>query len=239
MSWKCICESINEDENLKCPKCGKEKPSYLGIKLGLKEKEKLTNDLKAKWLLMIASSHLNSSIENLNDMLELLLKKEQEGKSEKLENLIYCKRNTAREYCDKCISIAEMSEKMDDKVILEVDETEYDHKKIKSESYRILGQINFNTDNFTKAIEYCEKSHNLAPNQDALYLIARSIPKLPIEGVGGVFASPSKRESAEKIKRNQEIELLMNVIRFDPYSELGIECGNRLIESYGLKDFNI
>jgi len=239
MSWKCVCkEQNNPDDSKACKNCGRRRPKYLGVKLDLAASEKMTNEQKSVWYLMIAHDHLLESDEYLNLDKEFSGKLGDQNYSQPaVESKMTEFKNKAENNCKKCLNILEKSVALSPEAQFE-DAKGYIQSipSIKSDCYFNLGSIYFRRRDFEKAIEYYQKSYDSDPNQVSIYNIAMATINLPVEG-GGLFGG-KKKEAAKETKREQEIDLLKKTIKFAPFSELGIKSARMLMEDYSLTDID-
>lgn len=109
MSWKCACkEENNSNETRTCKNCGRSRPKYLGIKLDLSPTDKMTEEQKGVWYLMIAYHHLSESNEYLKLEKDLSEKsKDPDYNKTLIEEKIRGIRQKAEDNCSKCLNLVE------------------------------------------------------------------------------------------------------------------------------------
>lgn len=231
MSWNCSCKQTNDDELNFCQNCGRTKPKYLGVKIDFGTKELSTEQLSV-WYLLIANNYLLTAKEYQKLITELI---ESKGYPPYKEDYVTIKfgniKNNIISNCNHCLKFIEESLKHNEKPqFKDEDDAVQDVNSIKSLCYYELGDIEFTSTNYSKALNYFQNSFKSDPNQISIFQIALSTIKLPLEG-GGLF-SGKKTEEARINKHNQEIELLKKTIQFGPNSLLGIKSASILYEDY-------
>ncbi len=240
MSWKCVCkEENNNDKNNICRNCGRKKPEYLGIKLDINSTEKMNDEQKSIWYLMLAYDHLKDSNNNLSYYKELNDKVgNQDYDQYKLEQRIKRYNIIVEHDCQKCLSMLEISSMLNKNAQF-VDNKEfiYNISSIKSDCYFNLGSLNFKKELYSEAIKYYQKSYDADPNQVSIYNIAMATNNMKVES-GGIFGG-KKKEIEEKLKSEQVVELLKKTISFAPFSPIGRKSGIMLINDYGITEVGI
>lgn len=239
MGWKCACKAENVDESVQCNNCGRKKPKYLGVKLELAPTEKMNDDQFAVWYLMMAYDHLIDAEAYLKSYEETKEKLgDQTYNQVKIQELINNNMTKIEYNCEKCFSILEIAMKHNPKAQLrDKDDAIQDIPSIKSNCYFLLGNYYFEKEHYDHAIANYQQSYEADLNQVSIYNIAMATMNLPVEG-GGFFGG-KKKEAAMQAKKEQEIDLLQKVIKFSPFSRLGIQSGRRLIHEYGITEFDI
>jgi len=241
LSWKCVCkEAGNSDENKSCKNCGRKRPKYLGVKLDLDYLGPWPEQVKVKWLMVVAQSYINTSDQHLEEILKLT---DEYGEGvysvESLKIKFNRHKAIAGESCNKCLDILKKIQEQSPDAQYEDDENVvYNINSIKSSAYFNIGLLYSYQKIYGKAIEYFQTSFDSDPNQVSIYNIAISTIRLPLEGAGGIFSGKEKKEIAMRNKRQQEIDLLKKTIKFYPFSQLAIKCGKRLIDKYNYSDFD-
>ena len=240
MSWKCVCkEENNTDESKTCKNCGRTRPKYLGVKLDLGSMEKMTNDQKAVWYLMIAHDYLLESDEYLKLDKDLSKKLGDESYNQAaVESNVQGYRGSSKTYSNRCLNVLKMSTDLSPEAQFENENGFISSApSIKSSAYFNLGSVSFRSKEYQKAIEYYQKSYDSDPNQVSIFNIAMATINLPAEG-GGMF-SGKKTQAAKETKKEQEIDLLKKTIVFAPFSGTGRESAKILLEDYGITEFDI
>jgi tetratricopeptide (TPR) repeat protein len=240
MSWRCVCnEEGNPDESRTCRNCGRMKPKYLGVTLETQPTEKMSKEQKAVWYLVVAYSYLAESgecIENCDELSGRLgdSNYNQAAIESKLREL----RARANSACHKCLQLIEKAASLSPEAQFKDDRSSvHSISSLRSDSYFNLASICFNEGDYGKAIEHYQASYDADPNQVSIYNIVMATRNLPAEG-GGLFGG-KKKQTALETKRDQEIALLNRTIQFAPFSKLGVKSATKLMENYGITEFDI
>ncbi len=227
MKWKCVCSAENEIDVTKCPNCKRDRPSYLRV--DIKPPGNIDGIAGAELIMSVVVSVLEESDKKfdklLNDNDREQLKPDETDK-------IMTELLKALKKCNRLINY--LRSKFPG-MVYELGEDEYNYDEIQSSVELLLGRLVYFSRHHDNAIDHFLKSYKLQSNQWALFLMVRSIMKLPVDAGGTVFKS-SKVEIAREIKLELEEELLLGVVKMDHLSSIGIEAGELLIDHYGLID---
>lgn len=239
MNWKCVCNNENVDERLSCKNCGRQKPKYLGIKLDIDQTQKMDDQQKAIWYLMIADDFFNIASNSLKYYEELKSKVGDERyNTYTVEKQMRANENSVKSNCKECISFLDRVRKLfPEAQFKDSDGMVLSSSTVESQCHFKLGSLYFENEDYENAITYFQKSFDADPNQVSIYNIAMATINLPVES-GGMFGG-KKRQGELQVKREQELILLKKTVKFAPFSELGRKSARTLIKKYGITDFDI
>ncbi len=179
-----------------------------------------------QWIAIIAQSKIVTMMKNLKKYKDSL----NNAESNQVQPL---KTKYNNRLVEQHKQIYEILKQMTDSVVLPSDKEEDEviliPDQLRSETYLNLGEYEYFIDKYDMAYEYAEKSFNLYRNQKAMYYMALSHENIKIKT--GAFLG-KKGKVAQEEKGQQTATLFLDTIKMDPFSEYGIDSGEKLINKY-------
>lgn len=101
---------------------------------------------------------------------------------------------------------------------------------MKAKSLEIIASYLLFVQKYEDALEMAEKSNNLETTQEAKYIIAKSKENIKVSTKA--LAGAKKKQEAEEEKKQDVIATYLEVVKMDPFSDLGKTAAKRLINYY-------
>lgn len=245
-SWNCVCETENDADAKSCRNCSREKPPYLSSKIGVSSKLESESDIGILLLEIVKDylgdlKELNNELDRLkltymeNAAIESKLTTTAEWASASNKNLrLERNKNEFTDKAKRCLSLIKQASSHGVEA----------PKELRSDIYFSLGVRYAKNDQYSAALKAYEKSFSFMPDQASLFNIALNTTRMAAKVdpkdiktgfLGGKKVDKGKQEAAEKIKKQQEIDLFKRVIKFHPFTNMAISSAQILIEDYGVK----
>ena len=101
---------------------------------------------------------------------------------------------------------------------------------LKAKTFEIIASYLLFVMKYEDALESAEKSFNLHPTQESKYIIAKSKENIKVQIKA--LAGAKKKQEAEEEKKQDVITTYLEVVKMDPFSNLGKTAARRLINFY-------